>query len=176
MPRPDWSRPLPRPLLIPDVMTLATLADVRELLRHVPKERRTLDTWRQVAASSRPRLWMTAIRRRSRWRCASSCSWSAVSACRRDAAPFPPPWDRHRRPCAQGSLAAATLAHGQTLLLVEPIKLLGAQLDALALEHQTPDADCVAISSPVHQFIETALPILMHLCQRFWLARRDVIV
>jgi hypothetical protein len=37
MPRPDWSRPLPRPLLIPDVMTLTTLADVRELLRHVPR-------------------------------------------------------------------------------------------------------------------------------------------
>ena len=49
MPRPDWSRPLPRPLLIPDVMTLTTLADVRELLRHVPKERRALDTWRHVA-------------------------------------------------------------------------------------------------------------------------------
>jgi len=49
MPRSDWSRPLPRPLEIPGVMTLATLADVRELLRHVPKERRTLDTWRHVA-------------------------------------------------------------------------------------------------------------------------------
>jgi len=30
-------------------MTLATLADVRELLRHVPKQRRELDTWRHVA-------------------------------------------------------------------------------------------------------------------------------
>jgi len=29
--RPDWSRPLPRRLVIPDVMTLATLAHVREL-------------------------------------------------------------------------------------------------------------------------------------------------
>jgi len=49
MRRPDWSRPLPQRLVIPDVMTLATLADVRELLRHVPKERRALDTWHHVA-------------------------------------------------------------------------------------------------------------------------------
>jgi len=42
-------RPLPRPLRIPDIMTLATLADVWEFLRHVPKERRALDTWRHVA-------------------------------------------------------------------------------------------------------------------------------
>jgi len=49
MRRPDWTRPLPRPLRIPDIMTLTTLADVRELLRHVPKDRRALDTWRHVA-------------------------------------------------------------------------------------------------------------------------------
>ena len=32
----DWSRPLPRAWLSPEVMTLVTLADVRELMRHLP--------------------------------------------------------------------------------------------------------------------------------------------
>ena len=36
--RSDYSRLLPRPLVIPGVMTLKTLADVRELLRRLPKE------------------------------------------------------------------------------------------------------------------------------------------
>ncbi len=48
--RPNWSRPPPRPLIIPGVMKLSTLADVRELLRHLPKETREKDTWRYVAA------------------------------------------------------------------------------------------------------------------------------
>jgi hypothetical protein len=37
MARPNWSRPLPRPLVIPKVMTLATLGDVRTLIaKHLP--------------------------------------------------------------------------------------------------------------------------------------------
>ena len=48
--RHDWSRPLPRPLVIPEVMTLVTLADVRELMRHLPEDRRERPTWRHVAA------------------------------------------------------------------------------------------------------------------------------
>jgi hypothetical protein len=46
---PDWSRPLPEPLSIPTVMDLATLADVRELLGHLPEAHRARDTWRYVA-------------------------------------------------------------------------------------------------------------------------------
>jgi hypothetical protein len=49
LPRPNWSRPLSRPLTIPTVMDLVTLADVRELIRHVPKERRDNLNWRVVA-------------------------------------------------------------------------------------------------------------------------------
>jgi 2-keto-3-deoxy-L-rhamnonate aldolase RhmA len=47
--RTDWSRPLPRPLVIPKVMTLKTLADVRELMRHLPAGHRELSTWSHVA-------------------------------------------------------------------------------------------------------------------------------
>lgn len=34
-------------------MTLRTLADVRELIRHVPAERRNLRTWRHVETTLR---------------------------------------------------------------------------------------------------------------------------
>jgi hypothetical protein len=49
MARPNWSRPLPRPLVIPGVMKLSTLADVRELMRHLPRHARERDTCRHVA-------------------------------------------------------------------------------------------------------------------------------
>ena len=50
VPRADWSRPLPRPLTIPDVLTLETLADVRALVeKHLPAEYRSKFTWRQLA-------------------------------------------------------------------------------------------------------------------------------
>ena len=41
---------MPQPLVIPKVMTLKTLADVRTLLRHLPKEHRARHTWHHVAA------------------------------------------------------------------------------------------------------------------------------
>ena len=49
MRRPNWSRKLPRPLKIPTVMTLTTLAAVRELVeRHLPRHCRERDTWQHV--------------------------------------------------------------------------------------------------------------------------------
>jgi hypothetical protein len=45
MPRPDWSRPLPRPLVIPTVLNLVTLDDVRTLIeRHLPMQTRNKPT------------------------------------------------------------------------------------------------------------------------------------
>ncbi len=49
MRRAGWSTPLPRPLVIPELMTLRTLADVRKLLGHLPAAHRASTTWRYVA-------------------------------------------------------------------------------------------------------------------------------
>jgi len=49
---PNWSRPLPRPIIIPNVMELTTLADIRILVeKHLPKEYRAKFTWRQLAGA-----------------------------------------------------------------------------------------------------------------------------
>jgi hypothetical protein len=45
-----WSQLLPQPLMIPTVMTLRTLDDVRQLLRHLPQENRSNAAWRYVAS------------------------------------------------------------------------------------------------------------------------------
>jgi hypothetical protein len=51
MARADWSRALPRPIVIPKVMKLATLGDVRTLIeKHLPPDFRDRPAWRHVAA------------------------------------------------------------------------------------------------------------------------------
>jgi hypothetical protein len=48
--RPDWSRTLPRPLNIPTVIKLSTLADVRDLVeKHLPQQYRRKPTWQHVS-------------------------------------------------------------------------------------------------------------------------------
>jgi hypothetical protein len=48
LPRSNSSRPFHRPLTIPTVMDLATLADVRKRIGHLPKETRHKETWQYV--------------------------------------------------------------------------------------------------------------------------------
>jgi hypothetical protein len=51
LPAPNWSQPLPRPIVIPQVMKLATLDDVRRLVdKHLPAEYRSKFAWRKLAA------------------------------------------------------------------------------------------------------------------------------
>ena len=47
-PRHDWSKPLPLPVVIPEVMALQTLADVQTLMRHLPEDRRERSAWRHL--------------------------------------------------------------------------------------------------------------------------------
>jgi hypothetical protein len=51
LPYHNWRRPLPRPIVIPKVMTLSTLEDVRALVhKHLPAEYRSKQTWQRVAS------------------------------------------------------------------------------------------------------------------------------
>ena len=57
MSRPNWSQPLPRPIIVPDLLELTTLADVRDLIeKHRPAKYRAKFTWRQLAGL----LWRVA--------------------------------------------------------------------------------------------------------------------
>ena len=50
MPYHNWRRPLPRPIVIPKVMTLSTLDDVRALVhKHLPAAYREKQTLQRVA-------------------------------------------------------------------------------------------------------------------------------
>jgi hypothetical protein len=46
----NWSRPLPLTIIIPTVITLKTLADVRVLIEHLPEDRRAKPTWQHITA------------------------------------------------------------------------------------------------------------------------------
>ena len=47
----NWRRPLPQPIVMPKIMTLSALEDVRALVhRHLPAEYRDKQTWQRVAS------------------------------------------------------------------------------------------------------------------------------
>jgi hypothetical protein len=51
LPAPNWSRPLPQPIVIAEVMKLATLDDVRRLVAwHLLAEYRSKFAWQKLAA------------------------------------------------------------------------------------------------------------------------------
>ena len=92
MPSPNWSRPLPRPLVIPKVMKLVTLADVRELIeQHLPAYCRDKASWRVVARDLRaaalgadPIEVSVALRK--------ALSLEGVECPEMTSRRFPPPW------------------------------------------------------------------------------------
>jgi hypothetical protein len=79
-------------------MTLKTLADVRELIKHVPKERRQFSTWRTVEKALNEAA-QAPTRLVSRLRCAWCCQWRASSAVRPKAPPLPAALVRRRNGC-----------------------------------------------------------------------------
>lgn len=51
LPRPIWSRALPRPIVVSNVVILETLADARKLIRnHLTEKTRHKPLWRALAA------------------------------------------------------------------------------------------------------------------------------
>ena len=79
LPYHNWRRPLPRPIVIPRIMTLETLEDVRALVhRHLPTEYRAKQTWQRVASitsrQSPPNFSMVVLSARLPRRCRSSRS------------------------------------------------------------------------------------------------------
>jgi hypothetical protein len=51
LPYHNWRRRLPRPIVIPRIMTLETLEDVRALVhRYLPAEYRSKQTWQRMAS------------------------------------------------------------------------------------------------------------------------------
>jgi hypothetical protein len=83
----DWSRRLPRQIIIPQ---LATLADVRKLIRHLPEDHRAKPTWqrveKQLIAAALGDVDTTAT-----WpcRCAWYSQWKAPNAVCNKAPPLP---------------------------------------------------------------------------------------
>lgn len=65
LPYHNWRRPLPRPIILPDVpLTLSTLEDVRALVqRHLPAEYRAKDTWQRVACCGTQRVKVFFVHR-----------------------------------------------------------------------------------------------------------------
>jgi hypothetical protein len=84
---------LPQTLVIPSIMTLRTLADVRELLGHLPEEYRAKATWHYVATK------LDEAAHGASYRCAWCRRWRASNVARSDALALPAVvlWRENRR-------------------------------------------------------------------------------
>jgi hypothetical protein len=106
LPYHNWRRPLPKPIVIPRIMKLETLQDVRALVhRHLPAEYRSKRRGSEWHPSRR-QLRGANCRRRKLPSHLSLCSRSRAFPAS-DARRFPPPWSVEEHPGGE-SLSSAT--------------------------------------------------------------------
>jgi hypothetical protein len=84
LPYHNWRRPLPKPIIIPKVMKLSTLEDVRALVhKNLPAEYREKQTCSMLRRSRQQRRAVNCRRMKSPWRSRWCSQWRVSRASRK---------------------------------------------------------------------------------------------